>query len=781
MLMNRRELNRSPGRLVRSLCALACLTGFVGAAQSQVTLQVTTTAGGPTDRMARLIAPALGQALGRSVTVAAAISPGQSASIVNEVASGRADGTVLLLGDMTLVLQLRAVGVDLEKVLAIAGVVGEYPIGIVSKRGGAVQNLDQLRSALASGSSLAHSGDNTVSKRCVELIAPSLSPGATVTGYRGLAPMVADLLGDRAAAGCAVLSRQLTGNLAVLALNNKFSHPDLQGVPVSTAIPRSLGLVGVFLPSSASDATVNMVGAALRRALADANVRAKLAEDFYLDMPKDTDPAIVAPVTDVQSAPPAVSAAANAIGSTTSAPAATAVTLASTSAASVPETLLREFREIAMRPGFAPPWPRPAANSMVVMLQGRTASEWVAATWTSTFVGPARFNSWIYPTVGGSGQIVNVDVLGGLLWIGRGSATGATFSIPSSSASTVFPLRVGQTFTVERRPSTLYGGVAPASFQFLVEQRLEAFAGFEWLPGPFYVVQVRATAVPSGEVILSGRSVYSEAANVVVASVAGDKALFRVAGLNLNGQPLGMNERDASAKAGEWMRGLVADVEFSMKGTTSSSPTQAAAPRPSTTAPPQDTGVARSPGPAPSTSMPGSVSGGRVGQTAAPSAVGPLIAGSQMKLYPRVMTTTSGHQIHGTAAGLACLKLTGRRDRAGNEEVLLTCAAALVDCQLRSDPSGVDHTRPCSAQYPTQIINSRPDVYHGEPRFLLRLQPSSVFVFGYNECAWNGSMVAPVPEGWAAVCGVDLAGLQREFDNSSPHKLEQLRKSRWGF
>lgn len=202
--MNKRHLLRAGG-------LAACALLFGGPAQAQefpptkpITLVVGFAAGGAADSAARLIAKKLSDNIGQSIVVEN--RGGAGGNIAHQqVANAAPDGTVLLLGSvgpLTIAPHMMKVGYDPFKDLApISGGV-YFPNVLVVHKGLGVKTLGefvQLAKKKTGGVDFASTGAGSASHLAGELFNQRAGVDMVHVPYKGGAPALLDLLGERVA------------------------------------------------------------------------------------------------------------------------------------------------------------------------------------------------------------------------------------------------------------------------------------------------------------------------------------------------------------------------------------------------------------------------------------------------------------------------------------------------------------------------------------------------------------------------------------------------------
>ena len=196
--------------LLMTALALATATATLsGAAHAQdfppkkpVTLVVGFAAGGAADAAARLIAKKLGENIGQSVVVDN--KGGAGGNIAHQfVANAPADGSVLLLGSvgpLTIAPHLMKVNYDPFKDLAAVSGGVNFPNVLVVHKGAGVKTLAefvQLSKKKPGSVDFASTGAGSASHLAGELFNQRAGIDMTHVPYKGGAPALQDLLGER--------------------------------------------------------------------------------------------------------------------------------------------------------------------------------------------------------------------------------------------------------------------------------------------------------------------------------------------------------------------------------------------------------------------------------------------------------------------------------------------------------------------------------------------------------------------------------------------------------
>jgi len=233
--------------LIQAAAAAAAALAFAGPAPAQdfppskpVTLVVGFAAGGAADAAARLIAKKLGENIGQPVVVEN--KGGAGGNIAHQqVAAGPADGTVLLLGSvgpLTIAPHIMKLAYDPFKDLApISGGV-YFPNVLVVHKGAGVKTLAefvQLAKKKPGGVDFASTGAGSASHLAGELFNQRAGIDMVHVPYKGGAPALQDLLGERVtsyfAAPPTAMPHVESGKLIPLATTGLTRPAYLPGIP----------------------------------------------------------------------------------------------------------------------------------------------------------------------------------------------------------------------------------------------------------------------------------------------------------------------------------------------------------------------------------------------------------------------------------------------------------------------------------------------------------------------------------------------------------------------
>jgi tripartite-type tricarboxylate transporter receptor subunit TctC len=277
-----------------TICLL--LAALTSQAQAQptskpVTLVVPYAAGGGTDTVARLIGNHMSRALGRNVIIENAVGGGST--LANErVARSTPDGSSVLINHVALLAApslFANLRYDTQTAFEPVGLVNNAPMVLIGRKSipgtGPKDFLDWIRTQGAKAN-FAHGGIGTNSQLCAVMMGNALGFKPTFVAYRGSAPAITDLLAGQ----IDLLWDQVTnalpqiqaGTLHGIAITSPERLEQLKDVPTTA----ELGMPevsytmwhGLYVARGTPRETVGALNAALRKALSDPGVLAKLKD-----------------------------------------------------------------------------------------------------------------------------------------------------------------------------------------------------------------------------------------------------------------------------------------------------------------------------------------------------------------------------------------------------------------------------------------------------------------------------------------------------------------------
>ena len=272
---------------------LGTLISFGSHAQSYphkpISLVVPKAAGGTNDIVARLIAPAFGEAIGASVVVEN--RPGAGGNIgTQSVARSSKDGYTLLLT----INSAQAINPSLYKNPGFDPVndfvplyyVGATPYVLVSPPGSPYKTLAEVVAAAKKRPgelSYASAGNGTISHLLGAMLNTSAGIDMQHIPYKGVAPAINDVLGGQVPLAFASLPSALNyikaGKLQAIAISSAKRSSAAPEIPtIAETYPDCVGevWVAIFAPSGISPEITKKVQAAMDKVMARADVREKL-------------------------------------------------------------------------------------------------------------------------------------------------------------------------------------------------------------------------------------------------------------------------------------------------------------------------------------------------------------------------------------------------------------------------------------------------------------------------------------------------------------------------
>ena len=294
-------IDRFRKRALTGTCLLlAALTSQAGAQPTSkaVTLVVPYAAGGGTDTVSRLIGDQMSRALGRSVIIENVVGGG--GTIANDrVARSAPDGSTVLINHVGLLAApslFTNLRYDTQTAFEPVGLVNNAPMLLIGRKsipGANPKELVDWIRAQGAKANFAHGGIGSNSHLCAVMMGNVLGFRPTIVAYRGSAPAITDLLAGQ----IDLLWDQVTnalpqvqaGTLHGIAITSPQRLEQLKDVPTTA----ELGMPevsytmwhGLYVAKGTPKETVDALNAALRKALSDPGVLAKLKELGTLPFP----------------------------------------------------------------------------------------------------------------------------------------------------------------------------------------------------------------------------------------------------------------------------------------------------------------------------------------------------------------------------------------------------------------------------------------------------------------------------------------------------------------
>ncbi|MFC4275341.1 Bug family tripartite tricarboxylate transporter substrate binding protein [Achromobacter aloeverae] len=250
--------------------------------------------GGSVDLTARLIAKELSDRLGQNVVV---VNQGGAGGTIGaqRVARAPADGYTLLLGstnEMVIAGMInKAVVYDGSKDFTPLGIIATQPMLLAASPSAGVKSaaeyLTKLRGAPAGRYNFGSSGVGTTLHLAGEMVNQATQTQASHVPYRGVAPLVTDLMSGQLSFGMLVLSSGLpqvqAGKLVALGVTEKKRSPVAPDIPALAETPgfESVDInvwFALYGPAGLPAPIVKTLREALAASLQAPVFRAKMAE-----------------------------------------------------------------------------------------------------------------------------------------------------------------------------------------------------------------------------------------------------------------------------------------------------------------------------------------------------------------------------------------------------------------------------------------------------------------------------------------------------------------------
>src|SRR4029077_13645740 len=289
---NREEAAVIDRRRALTLLLLAALASPAAAQTTKsVTLVVPYAAGGGTDTVARLIGEQMARALARNVIIENVVGGGST--IANDrVARSAPDGSTVLINHVALLAApslFNNLRYDTQTAFEPVGLVNNAPMLLIGRKSipgaGPKDYVEWIRTQGARAN-FAHGGIGTNSHLCAVMMGDVLGFRPTFVAYRGSAPAVTDLLGGQIDLLWDQVTNAITqvqaGSLHGIAVTSPQRLEQLKDVPTTA----ELGMPevsytmwhGLYVAKGTPKETVGALNAALRKALSDPAIVAKLKD-----------------------------------------------------------------------------------------------------------------------------------------------------------------------------------------------------------------------------------------------------------------------------------------------------------------------------------------------------------------------------------------------------------------------------------------------------------------------------------------------------------------------
>ena len=231
---------------IRRLLAAAVFAavGWASPASAQdypsrtVTIIVPYPAGGPTDQLARVLAPKFSEKLGQNFIVEN-VSGGATTIATGRVARAASDGYTLLLHNLQISANVAlhaSLPFDTERDLAPVAFINHNPLVLVGRKSLPPNTLGQLIAWMkTTPAKMAHPGTGSTGHLTTALFAQEAKVTVDHIPYRGAAPALQDIAGDHVdlffATPQSVLQAVSAGQMKAYGITSKRPAPQFPNVP----------------------------------------------------------------------------------------------------------------------------------------------------------------------------------------------------------------------------------------------------------------------------------------------------------------------------------------------------------------------------------------------------------------------------------------------------------------------------------------------------------------------------------------------------------------------
>jgi tripartite-type tricarboxylate transporter receptor subunit TctC len=275
--------------MVAALSSFLPMQAHAQASAGVITIVVPYAAGGGTDAVARLVGEKMSSAMGRPVIVENVAGAG--GTIANErVARSTPDGSSVLINHTALLSApslFSNLRYDTKTAFEPIGLVNIAPLLLVGRKsipGSGPKDFVAWIKDQGAKITFAHGGVGTNSQLCPVLIGNVLGFKPVFAAYRGSGPALVDLIAGQIDLLCdqatSALPHVQSGALHGIAVTSKVRLEQAPDIPTAAEIGLS-DLVytfwhGLYVPKGTPKETIAALNSALRAAVSDPGVRAKL-------------------------------------------------------------------------------------------------------------------------------------------------------------------------------------------------------------------------------------------------------------------------------------------------------------------------------------------------------------------------------------------------------------------------------------------------------------------------------------------------------------------------
>lgn len=266
--------------------------------QHAVTVIVPYPAGGPTDQLARVLAPVLSEKLGQNFIVEN-VSGGATTIATGRVARAATDGHTLLLHNLQIsanVSLYKNLPFDTEKDLAPIIFVNNNPLVLVGRKTLKPNTLKELIAYMKSNVvKFAHPGAGSTGHLATSLVAQEAKVTVDHIPYRGAAPALQDIVGGHVdvffATPQSVVEQVATGQMKAYGVTAKERSPRF---PTAASFVQELGPKleilywhALFAPAGTPAAIVDRLNSVLQQIMADQVLLKSWADTGVAPYPED--------------------------------------------------------------------------------------------------------------------------------------------------------------------------------------------------------------------------------------------------------------------------------------------------------------------------------------------------------------------------------------------------------------------------------------------------------------------------------------------------------------
>ncbi|MBX9778364.1 MAG: hypothetical protein K2Y71_28655 [Xanthobacteraceae bacterium] len=276
--------------------------GFAVAAQDYpsrtVTIIVPYPAGGPTDQLARVLAPKFSDKLGQNFIVEN-ISGGGTTIATGRVARGARDGHTLLLHNLQIsanVALYPKLPFDTEKELTPVTFINQNPLVLVGRKSLEANTLPELLALMRKSQlRIAHPGTGSTGHLATSLLAKEAKVDFVGVPYRGAAPALQDILGGHVdlffATPQSVVQSVANGSMKAYGITAKATSPQFPKVASFVdALGPKLEILywhALFVPAGTPQGVIDKLSGVLLGVLDDPAVIKAWAETGVAPFAKD--------------------------------------------------------------------------------------------------------------------------------------------------------------------------------------------------------------------------------------------------------------------------------------------------------------------------------------------------------------------------------------------------------------------------------------------------------------------------------------------------------------